>query len=83
MGYSVRTQAWRYTVWRPWLGANGTFGADWTAPFAEELYDHAGSDGTDFDAYENVNAVASAPSNATIATARGRLLVALRARFER
>ena len=62
MGYSVRTQAWRYTVWRPWLGANGTFGADWTAPFAEELYDHAGDDSTDMDQWENVNMAASNPA---------------------
>ena len=61
MGYSVRTQTWRYTVWRPWLGANGTFASDWSAPFAEELYDHTGDDSTDMDKYENENLASSQP----------------------
>ena len=35
MGYTARSDAWRYTVWLPF--ANGT--ADWTArPVAQELY---------------------------------------------
>jgi hypothetical protein len=51
MGFSVRTEKLRYTVWLPW---NGT-AAQWDADRLEELYDHSSDDGTDFDAMDVVN----------------------------
>ena len=48
MGYSVRTESWRYTVWLPFNNTYST--GDFTAtPFAEELYDHSSDLGFDFD----------------------------------
>jgi len=54
MGYSVRTENWRYTAWLHWDGANlvGDFSK---SPVAVELYSHAGDTEADFDAFENVN----------------------------
>ena len=56
MGFSVRDQAWRYTAWLPYNGTR----ADWDAPrgaagLVEELYNHSGLDGTDFDAMDTRN----------------------------
>lgn len=50
MGMSVRDARWRATLWLPW---NGTALAPrWEAkPTAVELWDYAGSDGSDFDSY--------------------------------
>ncbi len=64
MGYSVRTDAYRYNIWLPWDGERlqGDFDAQ---PLGVELYHHGGDNGTDFDAYENEN-VASDPQNAYI-----------------
>ena len=53
MGYSIRTQTWRFTEWYRWNGASLT--PDWSDAAGAELYSHAGDDGTDFDAFENVN----------------------------
>ena len=56
MGYSIRTDRYRYTEWLAWNGSA-------LAPArplrlrASELYDHDGDDGTDADAFENVNVV--------------------------
>ena len=80
MGYSIRTDRWRYTVW---LAFNGTANrAVWPsnvggALLGEELYDHEGDDGSDFDAYENVN-LATKPS---FAGTKAKLLAALRDKF--
>lgn len=64
MGYSVRTEDWRYTVWLWWDG--DALQGDFTRPpVGEELYDHRGDDGTDMDAFENVN-VAADPANSAI-----------------
>jgi len=55
MGYTMRTERYRYTEWVGW---NGTALAPlWGAVVARELYDHQGDDGpwTDPDKYENVN----------------------------
>lgn len=39
MGYSIRTDDWRYVVWVPWN--TDTFSAEWDKPWGgEELYDH-------------------------------------------
>lgn len=59
MGFSVRSAEWRYTEWRRWDG--GKLAADWSSPpQAVELYSHAGDDGTDFNAFENVNVAGKA-----------------------
>jgi len=53
MGYTLRTARWRYTEWRVWLG----LAADWSDAGlnSTELYDHQGDDGSDYDAFENLN----------------------------
>ena len=54
MGYSVRSIDWRYTEWHSFNVTRNC--VDWTAsPFAVELYDHRGDDGTDFNAFGNEN----------------------------
>ena len=56
MGYSVRDDRWRFTAWMKFNGTKNR--ADWTAaPLGVELYDHDGDDGTDAEAFENVNDV--------------------------
>jgi len=59
MAFSVRVDLWRYTVWLPWDGH--ALKADWNATGAEELYSHEGDDGTDFNAFENVNMASQQP----------------------
>lgn len=82
MGYSVRTDVWRYTVWLPfngtanrgiWLpaavhaaGAKGKATAVGDARM-EELYSHHDDTGDDFDAFENEN-VATQPGMAAVCT---------------
>jgi iduronate 2-sulfatase len=55
MGYTVRTDQWRYTEWRAWNGT--TLTPMWDALFASELYDHRNEVHypTNFDAGEAVN----------------------------
>ena len=60
MGYSVRTDEWRYTVWLHWDG-NRLVGDFSQPPIGVELYSHQGDDGTDFDAFENENVVHDNP----------------------
>lgn len=60
MGYSVRTDGWRYTEWLPW---NGTaLKPIWQQVFARELYDHRNETyyPTNFDAGETENVAADA-----------------------
>eukprot|EP00940_MAST-03C_sp_MAST-3C-sp2_P001200 g1200.t1 len=54
MGYSVRTQDWRYTVWLHWDGNNlkGDFDRP---PIGVELYAHDGDSGANFNTFENTN----------------------------
>ena len=59
MGYSVRTAAWRYTAWYAWNGS--ALQAEWGGAYAEELYSHAGDDGSSFDKYESANEAAANP----------------------
>eukprot|EP01060_Flectonema_neradi_P004721 TRINITY_DN1309_c0_g1_i8.p1 TRINITY_DN1309_c0_g1~~TRINITY_DN1309_c0_g1_i8.p1 ORF type:complete len:502 (+),score=123.63 TRINITY_DN1309_c0_g1_i8:60-1565(+) len=61
MGYSVRTDEWRYTTWMWWDGVNlvGDFSRP---PVGEELYSHAGDTEDDFNTFENVNVV-NVPAN--------------------
>ena len=79
MGLSLRSpRGWRCTEWLAW---NGTaIAPDWHDVRGVELYDHRGDDGTNFDAYENVNLAAgdAGPGdgggpNATIAAEIARL----------
>ncbi|KAL3917966.1 MAG: hypothetical protein SGPRY_006193 [Prymnesium sp.] len=62
MGYTMRTDRYRYTEWVRWNGS--TFEPRWDALEAVELYDHLHDKGpwTDPDRFENVNlAATSAP----------------------
>eukprot|EP00039_Didymoeca_costata_P032396 m.37670 g.37670 ORF g.37670 m.37670 type:complete len:611 (-) comp9338_c0_seq2:59-1891(-) len=81
MGYTVRVQGWRYTVW---IGFNGTRNRGiWpssAAPMAE-LYDHSGNNGTSsnvMDAYENENVVEDAKNQPLVAS----LYTLLKNRFD-
>ena len=80
MGYSVRTDDWRFTAWVGWNGTDLT--PRWDVLNATELYAHtlsaSGPGDQDFDAWENVN-VAAEPKHAKVA---GRLMAQLRAHFE-
>jgi iduronate 2-sulfatase len=63
MGYSMRTDDFRYTEWAKWDGK--TQRPDWTVLAGRELYDHRGDTGstaTCFDDYENSN-LARVPSH--------------------
>ena len=63
MGYSIRTDLYRYTEWLRW---NGTIlKADWSQVVGVELYDHSGDEDISFDNYENIN-VADQPTYSTI-----------------
>jgi len=44
MGYSMRTQEWRYTEWVQWDGAN--LAPNWNVNAGIELYDHRGENTT-------------------------------------
>lgn len=69
MGYSVRTDLYRYTRWMHW---NGT-AAVWDKVVGEELYDHTGDTGLDTDAFENKN-LASDKDHASILAAHAAIL---------
>ena len=57
MGYSVRVDVWRYTVWLHW-DAQRLVGNFARPPIARELYSHpSGRADANFDANENVNVV--------------------------
>jgi hypothetical protein len=47
MGYSVRSDQYRYTVYVAWDGA--ALRPHWNDTYAEELYDHSADDSIDFD----------------------------------
>ena len=55
MGYTMRTETYRYTEWVRWNGT--TLSPIWTKPKARELYNHSQDTGpwTDPDRFENVN----------------------------
>ncbi|XP_062507887.1 iduronate 2-sulfatase-like [Corticium candelabrum] len=59
MGYSMRTDRYRYTEWVKWNGTK--LEGDWHGLVARELYDHQGDDGNDFNAFENENIAESQP----------------------
>lgn len=54
MGYSIRSDRWRYTLWLAWDGEQ-LDKESWDAVHGEELYDHLGDDGRDTDKFDNVN----------------------------
>ena len=60
MGYSVRTRNWRYTAWLRWNRKQNKpvmySGLLEDADF-EELYDHEGDDGTNYDNFEIRNVI--------------------------
>jgi len=73
MGYSVRTDQWRYTEWFKWNGTE--LRAEWSEPsIGVEFYSHVGDLGTDFDAFENEN-VASDPKNAKLMAVHRNILL--------
>mmetsp|Transcript_34778 Transcript_34778/g.91055 ORF Transcript_34778/g.91055 Transcript_34778/m.91055 type:complete len:95 (+) Transcript_34778:81-365(+) len=82
MGYSIRTDEWRYTAWVGWNGT--TLQPVWAKVNATELYPHAevpgGPTDQDFDAWENHN-VAAAPANAAVVEKLHAQLVAHFSRF--
>lgn len=54
MGYSVRTEGWRYTEWVQWDGSHQK--PLWERMAGVELYPHKEYAGeSDFDAWENLN----------------------------
>jgi arylsulfatase A-like enzyme len=57
MGYTMRTDRWRYTEWPRWNGTDMT--PIWSEIHSAELYDHLGDDTpwTDADKFENINVV--------------------------
>ena len=57
MGYTMRTDRYRYTEWVGWNGTS--LSPIWEELKAAELYDHKEDTGawTDADKYENVNLV--------------------------
>ena len=67
MGYSIRTDRWRYTLWLRWNGT-AVVGWDGDAVVGEELYDHAGDDGFDTDKYDNINLDCREPQYAAVCT---------------
>eukprot|EP00048_Salpingoeca_helianthica_P020164 m.5170 g.5170 ORF g.5170 m.5170 type:complete len:511 (-) comp4470_c0_seq2:36-1568(-) len=74
MGFSIRTEAWRYNAWVGWNGK--TLQPRWDNVAARELYAHTGDDGTSFDDWENEN-VADDPAHAdTVAQLHATLVAA-------
>ena len=64
MGFTVRDIRWRYTVWLKfdgvrnealWPSKDAGIERNQSLLYGEELYDHAGDTGVNFDKYENVN----------------------------
>lgn len=53
MGYSIRTDRFRYTEWLRWNGT--TLQGNWSNVIGVELYDHQEDEGYDFDGFEKVN----------------------------
>lgn len=66
MGYSIRTQRWRYTEWAKWDGRSlrPIFASDPTKDPLVELYDHDGDTGngaSTWNDFENVNVAKGNP----------------------
>merc|ERR1712066_301587 len=76
MGYTVRTDQWRYTEWRVWNGTSLT--PIWETVFATELYDHRNETHypTNFDIGEPVNLV-NEPEHAEVVASHSKLIRAM------
>ena len=59
MGYSMRTDDYRYTEWVKWNGTK--LKPEWDKQVGVELYSHVGDTGNDFDAFENENIASKEP----------------------
>ena len=59
MGYSMRTDRYRYTEWVKWNGTD--LKPEWSNQIGVELYDHQNDDEADFDAFENENIASKNP----------------------
>jgi hypothetical protein len=82
MGYTMRTDRWRYTEWVAWNGSTLSPCADgsgasgvpctWNTLRAAELYDHEGDDApwTDADKFENVNLVGTTDKSVVAALSK-------------
>ena len=77
MGYSIRTQEWRYTRWVRWDG-HALRGLD-NKLVGEELYAHAGDDGEDNNLFENANLAGDPQYADVVATLHKALLRGWRA----
>ena len=64
MGYSLRSVAWRYTVWYEWN--QDTLTPKFNESYVEELYNHVNDDSRNMDEWENVNVVEDHLDVATI-----------------
>ena len=72
MGYTLRTDDWRFTEWYQWDRVNCV--AEWaTPPHGTELYSHTGQNLGDFDSYENENVATDPANGATVAELRAKL----------
>jgi hypothetical protein len=69
MGYSVRTEEWRYSEWVKWNGTD--MRPEWDAGVGAELYDHRA--GTDIWNSENEN-MAAQPQHAQVVAELSALL---------
>jgi iduronate 2-sulfatase/deleted-in-malignant-brain-tumors protein 1 len=69
MGYSVRTNRYRYTEWFAYNGNN----TDMNTTLATELYDHQNDTGDDMDFYDQINVVAD-PANAQVVKEHAQLV---------
>lgn len=68
MGYTIRTDEWRYTEWPRWKCYDTNVcddAADWDDLAGRELYSHIGDIGACFDCFENEN-VADDPKYAKL-----------------
>jgi arylsulfatase A-like enzyme len=78
MGYSVRTDGWRYTEWYAWNGT--TLRPIWEKLVAQELYDHRNETHypTHFDAGEDENVAGESAYASTVA----KLAKSIRGQFD-
>jgi iduronate 2-sulfatase len=75
MGYSIRTDRWRYTLWLRWDGAK-LDKVSWDAVTGEELYDHLNDDGRDTDKFDNVNLGCASAQYAPVCAAHKAAMIA-------
>ena len=81
MGYTIRSDKWRYTAWVEFDWDNGQ--PHWDKVHATELYDHAGDDGTDMDKFEAVNLASVSTYKATVIALHNQLVKGWNATIDR